>query len=145
MSTINKVMLLGRLGRDPVITHTADGATICRLSIATSRRWKHKETDQWQEDVEWHRVVLFGRQAEVAEMYLAKGGQVHIEGYLKTRKWQDKYGVDRYTTEIMGERLTLLGKADDGGFETAKPTKHDQQKANGYAPQPSNLDDDIPF
>lgn len=118
MASVNKVIVLGNLGRDPELRHTPSGTSVCNLAIATSRSWKNKETGEKMEETEWHRVVFYDRLAEVADEYLEKGRPVYVEGRLKTRKWQDKDGADRYTTEIVGEHMQLLGGRDrEGGGE----------------------------
>ena len=110
MASVNKVILLGNLGRDPETRYTTGGDAITNLNIATSEQWKDKSGEK-QERTEWHRVVLFGRQAEIAGEYLKKGRSVYIEGRLQTRKYTDKDGVEKYSTEIVGDRMQLLGSA----------------------------------
>lgn len=117
MSSVNKVILIGNLGADPEVRYTPSGAAVCTISLATTRNWKNRETQERQEETEWHRVVFYDRLAEVAGEYLAKGRPVYVEGRLKTRKWQDKEGVDRYTTEVIAEQMQLLGSRDGGGGE----------------------------
>jgi single-strand DNA-binding protein len=129
MASVNKVILLGNLGRDPEVRYTTGGDPVCNLSIATSESWTDKATGEKKEQTEWHRVTLFKRQAEVAGEYLKKGSSVYIEGRLQTRKYTDKDGVEKYSTEIMGDRMQLLGKSAE-----AKPTT----QANGE-------DADVPF
>jgi len=114
MASVNKVILLGNLGRDPETRYTTGGDAVTNLNIATSEQWKDKSGEK-QERTEWHRVVLFGRQAEIAGEYLKKGRSVYIEGRLQTRKWTDKDGVEKYSTEIVGDRMQLIGSARDGG------------------------------
>jgi len=109
MSSINKVMLIGNLGADPELRFMPSGEAVCTIRLATTEKWKDKSTGELREATEWHRVVLFRRRAEIAAQYLRKGSQVYIEGRLQTRKWQDKEGRDRYTTEIEGRDLTFLG------------------------------------
>ncbi|HET9643020.1 MAG TPA: single-stranded DNA-binding protein [Burkholderiaceae bacterium] len=116
MASVNKVILIGNLGRDPEVRYTPSGAAVCTLRIATTRNWKNKESGERMEETEWHSVVLYDRQAEIAGEYLRKGRPVYIEGRLKTRKWQDKEGNDRYTTEIVAEAMQLLGSRDGGGM-----------------------------
>ena len=120
MASINKVILIGNLGRDPETRYTADNNTaICHIVIATSRRYKDSQ-GELQEETEWHRVVFFGRQAEVAQMYLRKGNPVYIEGRLRTRRYTDKEGIERYQTEIICETLQLLGsRSQNGGVQGA--------------------------
>jgi len=115
MASINKVILIGNLGRDPEVRYTANGAAVCSLRLATTRNWKSKDSGERVEETEWHSVVLYDRQAEIAGEYLKKGRPVYIEGRLKTRKWQDKDGHERYTTEIVAESMQLLGGRDGAG------------------------------
>lgn len=148
---INKVILVGNLGRDPEIKYTASGGAIANLTIATSDSWNDKQTGEKVEKTEWHRVVAFQRLAEIMGEYLKKGSQVYIEGRLQTRKWQDQNGQDRYTTEIVANDMQMLGgRADAGGPAQAggggfrKPANNQQEPAqpaydNDFA------DDDIPF
>ena len=112
---INKVILIGNLGADPETRAMPSGTTVANLRVATSESWRDKQTGEQQERTEWHRVALFGRLAEVAAEYLHKGSQVYIEGSLRTRKWQDKQGNDRYSTEIVGNDLQMLGGRGGGG------------------------------
>ncbi len=114
MASVNKVILLGNLGRDPETRYTTGGDAVTNLNIATSEQWKDKSGEK-QERTEWHRVVLFGRSAEIAAEYLKKGRSVYIEGRLQTRKYTDKDGVEKYATEIVGDRMQLIGGARDGG------------------------------
>lgn len=114
MASVNKVILLGNLGRDPETRYTTGGDAVTNLNIATSEQWKDKNGEK-QERTEWHRVVLFGRQAEVAGEYLKKGRSVYIEGRLQTRKYTDKDGVEKYSTEIVADRMQLIGGAREGG------------------------------
>lgn len=106
---INKVILVGNLGKDPEVRYSANGAAIANLTIATSEQWTDKQSGQKQEKTEWHRVVMFNRLGEIAGEYLKKGSQVYIEGKLQTRKWQDNTGQDRYTTEIVANEMQMLG------------------------------------
>jgi len=115
MASINKVILIGNLGRDPEVRYTANGAAICNITIATSRNWKDKNSGEKMEETEWHRVVFYDRLAEIAGEYLKKGRSVYVEGRLKTRKWQDKDGVEKYTTEIIADNMQLLGGREGGG------------------------------
>ena len=112
---INKVILIGNLGADPETRAMPSGTTVANLRVATSESWRDKQTGEQQERTEWHRVALFGRLAEIAGEYLRKGSQVYIEGSLRTRKWQDKEGKDRYSTEIVGNDLQMLGARGGGG------------------------------
>ena len=154
MSGINKVFLLGNLGQDPDVRYTNGGAAIANLSVATGESWKDKESGEWKEKTEWHRVVLFGRTAEVARDYLKKGARVHIEGKLQTRKWQDGDGNDRYITEIVGGNMLMLSEKegqgagtgnrnparDEGRQEQPQTTRHKEQAA-----RQEFVDDEIPF
>lgn len=117
MASINKVILIGNLGRDPEVRYTPSGAAICNITIATSRNWKDKTSGEKVEETEWHRVVFYDRLAEIAGEYLKKGRSVYVEGRLKTRKWQDKDGVEKYTTEIIADNMQLLGGREGGGEE----------------------------
>lgn len=128
---INKVILVGNLGRDPEIRQTTGGTAIANIAVATSEAWTDKASGERRESTEWHRVVLFNRLGEIAGEYLKKGAQVYIEGRLKTRKWQDKGGQDRYTTEIVASELQMLGGRAESPASLAK---------NG-----ADYDDDIPF
>jgi single-strand DNA-binding protein len=114
---INKVILIGHLGQDPEVRALPSGSSIANLRIATTESWKDKQSGEFKEQTEWHTVVLFGRTAEVAAEYLKKGSQVFIEGRLRTRKWQDKTGNDRYSTEIVGNDMQMLGGRGQGGGE----------------------------
>lgn len=143
MGSVNKVILVGNLGKDPEIRHTKDGRPIANLTIATSETWKDKNTGERKENTQWHNVVIFSEGlCKIAELYLRKGSSVYIEGQLQTRKWQDKEGNDKYTTEIVlqgfNATLTMLG----GKSDTA-PQQQQTQGATNNAPQ--ELDDDIPF
>ena len=159
---INKVILVGNLGNDPEIRYTQAGAAITNISIATSETWKDKQTGQPQERTEWHRVVFFNRLAEIAGEYLRKGSKVYVEGGLRTRKWQDKEGQDRYTTEIVGNEMQMLdsrgagqgGAGQGGGYQAPDEASQSAPRAapaakpaEGGAPPGDfgNFDDDIPF
>jgi single-strand DNA-binding protein len=167
MASVNKVILVGNLGRDPEVRYTPNGAAICNIALATSRNWKDKNSGEKMEETEWHRVVFFDRLAEVAGEYLKKGRSVYVEGRLKTRKWQDKDGVERYTTEVMADSMQLLGNREGmgggdeggGGYGTAggggggggadyptpaarpAPVKPAVKTSTGF----DGMDDDIPF
>ena len=133
---VNKVILIGHLGRDPEVRYASDGKAIANISLATSESWKDKNSGQKQEKTEWHRVVFFGRLGEIVGEYLKKGSSVYVEGKLTTRKWQDKDGKDRYTTEIVAREMQMLG-----GKGEAKPQQAPAQKAA----LADDFDDDIPF
>ncbi|CAB4159263.1 Ssb Single-stranded DNA-binding protein [uncultured Caudovirales phage] len=165
MSSVNKAIIVGNVGNDPEVRYTSNGAAIANFSIATSRTWKDKTSGERQEETEWHRVVAFDRTAEIVGQYVAKGGKVYVEGRLKTRRWEDKEGITRYTTEIMVDNLVLLGGRDDdggrqqsrggqqqgrggggggggGGGRAPAPAPRPQQRTNtGF----DDMDDDIPF
>ncbi len=165
MASVNKVILIGNLGRDPEVRYAASGAAICNVTIATSRQWKDKTSGERQEETEWHRVVFYDRLAEIAGEYLKKGKSVYVEGRLKTRKWTDKEGVEKYTTEIIAQEMNMLGNREGGGGGGAgggaggmsdegggaaphsapaakpAPSKPAQKSATGF----DDMDDDIPF
>ena len=175
MAGVNKVIIVGRLGNDPEMRTMPNGDAVANISVATSEVWNDKQTGERREVTEWHRIVLFRRNAEVAGQYLRKGSQVYVEGKLKTRKWQDQNGQDRYTTEIQADSLTMLGGRNDneGGFggnsggwsqtsnqqtnynqggyadnyaQTNNAPKQATQKSAPQAePVMDNFDDDIPF
>ena len=161
--SVNKVILVGNLGKDPEIRRTQDGRPIANLSIATSDTWRDKNTGERKEKTEWHRVVIFSEPlCKVVEQYLKKGATVYIEGQLETRKWQDKEGQERYTTEIVADRMQMLGSRGGmggGGGGDAPPADMDDRpsatarsaaaKPSGSAQKPAgkfdDLEDDIPF
>jgi single-strand DNA-binding protein len=116
MASINKVILIGNLGKDPEVKYMPSGSAIANVTIATSRQWKNKDSGERQEETEWHRVVFYDRLAEIVGEYLKKGRQIYVEGRLKTRKWTDKDGVERYTTEIVAEEMKMLGNREGGGM-----------------------------
>jgi single-strand DNA-binding protein len=167
MASVNKVIVLGNLGRDPEVRYTPSGAAVCNLRIATTRNWKNKDSGEKMEETEWHSVVLYDRQAEIAGEYLKKGRPVYIEGRLKTRKWQDKEGVDRYTTEIVADSMQLLGGREGmgGGAGGEDESGQGERSAPPQRPAPASrpaaqaaakpapksatgfdsMDDDIPF
>jgi len=147
---INKVILVGNLGADPENRMSQAGSAITNISIATSESWKDKNTGQQQERTEWHRVVFFNRLAEVAAEYLRKGSKVYVEGSLRTRKWQDQSGQDRYTTEIVGSEMQMLDSRNSGGDGGYGQGGGGMQPAPPAQPQPAGggfdpVDDDIPF
>jgi single-strand DNA-binding protein len=153
---INKVILIGNLGADPETRAMPSGTTVANLRVATSESWRDKQTGEQQERTEWHRVALFGRLAEIAGEYLRKGSQVYIEGSLRTRKWQDKQGNERYSTEIVGNELQMLGGRGGAGAGTggspasasagsgAAPS-YAEESAGGGGSRSEEFDDDIPF
>ncbi len=115
MASVNKVILVGNLGRDPETRFSPDGAAICNVSLATTSQWKDKTSGERKEETEWHRVVFYNRLAEIAGEYLKKGRSIYVEGRLKTRKWQDKEGQDRWSTEIVADQMQMLGSREEGG------------------------------
>ena len=173
MASINKVILIGNLGKDPEVRYMPSGSAICNITVATSRQWKNKESGEKMEETEWHRVSLFDRLAEVAGEYLKKGRSVYVEGRLKTRKWTDKEGVERYTTEVIADVMQLLGSREgmgggaagggdeEGGGGYSERSAPQQRSAPASRPQAAasapraaqkpastgfdNMDDDIPF
>lgn len=157
MASVNKVILVGNLGRDPEVRYSAEGAAICNISLATTSQWKDRNTGERREETEWHRVVFYNRLAEIAGEYLRKGRSVYIEGRLKTRKWQDKdTGQDRYSTEIVADQMQMLGgrgdettSADSSAPQatTSKPAGRSQRapKPEQSAQSLADMDDDIPF
>ena len=173
MASVNKVIIVGNLGRDPEVRYSPEGSAICNVSIATTSQWKDKATGEKREETEWHRVVMYNRLAEIAGEYLRKGRSVYIEGRLKTRKWQDKdTGADRYSTEIVADQMQMLGGRDGGGegggggfggggggggYDDApsRPQRPPQQQRPapqrppaqpaGGAANLTDMDDDIPF
>ena len=168
MASVNKVILIGNLGRDPEVRYTPNGSAVCNVSLATTRNWKSKDSGERQEETEWHRVVFFDRLAEIAGEYLKKGRPVYVEGRLKTRKWADKDGIEKYTTEIIASEMQLLGGREgmggpggeegggaSGGSGYSRPAPAARPAAAPAArpaPAPSkassgfdDMDDDIPF
>ena len=167
MASVNKVILIGNLGKDPEVRYMPSGSAICNVTIATSRQWKDKTSGERQEETEWHRVVFYDRLAEIAGEYLKKGRPVYVEGRLKTRKWTDKDGVEKYTTEIIADQMQLLGGREGGtgggtdeGYgepraeaprRSAPPQRPAAAPAAAPRPAPKSstgfddMDDDIPF
>ena len=167
MASVNKVILIGNLGRDPEVRYTPNGNAICNVTIATSRNWKDKTSGEKMEETEWHRVVFYDRLAEIAGEYLKKGRPVYVEGRLKTRKWQDKDGVEKYTTEIIAAEMQLLGSREgmgggdeSGGASASRGSggeRSEERSAPASRPAASkpaaaksttgfdDMDDDIPF
>ena len=173
MASLNKVQIIGNLGRDPEVRYTPNGNAVCNVSVATTRQWKNKESGDKQEETEWHRVVFYDRLAEIAGEYLKKGRSVYVEGRLKTRKWTDKEGKEQYTTEVIATEMQMLGGREGmGGGGGGAPSDEGYSEGGGGgggAPQRSapaarpaaaqrpapaarqpatgfdNMDDDIPF
>ena len=165
MASINKVILIGNLGRDPEVRYTPSGTAVCNVTLATSRNWKDKTSGDKVEETEWHRVVFYDRLAEIAGEYLKKGRSIYVEGRLKTRKWTDKDGVEKYTTEVIANEMKMLGAregmggADEGGASRGQPgdagersARPAQRPAAGKPAESArsstgfdDMDDDIPF
>jgi single-strand DNA-binding protein len=157
MASLNKVLLIGNLGRDPETRYMPDGGAITNISIATTSQWKDKSGEK-QESTEWHRVAFFGRLAEIAGEYLKKGSQVYVEGRIRTRKWQDKDGQDKYTTEIIADEMKMLGSRQgmgggEGSGDYARASSGGGGGGGASKPAPAksapakfeDMDDDIPF
>lgn len=145
---VNKVIIIGNLGQDPEVRYMPSGSAVTNISVATSESWKDKETGEQTDRTEWHKVVFFGRLAEISGEYLRKGSQIYIEGRLRTRKWQDREGGDRYSTEIVGDQMQMLGgRGQGGGQPMAQPASASAAPAApAPAPAPAaEFDDDIPF
>jgi len=171
MASVNKVILIGNLGRDPEVRYTPSGSAVCNVTVATSRSWKSKESGEKVEETEWHRVVFYDRLAEIAGEYLKKGRSIYVEGRLKTRKWTDKDGAEKYTTEVIAQEMNMLGGRDGmgggaggagdeegGGYsersapaQRSAPASRPAASAPASRPAPKsttgfdNMDDDIPF
>ena len=165
MASVNKVILVGNLGRDPEVRYSAEGAAMCNISIATTSQWKDRNSGERREETEWHRVVFYNRLAEIAGEYLRKGRPVYVEGRLRTRKWQGQDGKDNYTTEIIADQMQMLGGRDGGGdsmgggdYRAPAPQRAPRQAPAQQAPQQqaarqpapasdnfADMEDDIPF
>ena len=148
MASINKVILVGNLGRDPEIRAFADGEHVANVSIATTNRWRDKTTGENRDATEWHRVVFRGGLAEIARQYLHRGSQVYVEGSLRTRKWTDQNGQEHYSTEIRGETLQMLGSRDAGAGNAAAPRDTGAGGRKPIEPRPDAAEEDddrIPF
>ena len=153
--SVNKVILVGNLGRDPETRQMQDGNSVANLSLATSESWRDKNTGERREKTEWHRVVIFNeRLAEVAQKYLRKGSKIYVEGQLQTRKWTDQSGVEKYSTEVVLQRfrgeLQMLDRAGEGGggggdYDQGQPLGGGSVGSDGGTPSGGSLDDDIPF
>lgn len=149
---VNKVILIGNLGRDPEVRYMPSGGAVANVTLATSESWKDRQTGEMQERTEWHNVVFFNRLAEIAGEYLRKGSKIYVEGSLRTRKWQGKDGQDRYTTEIVASEMQMLdSRGGGGGGSSSAPARSQRQEQDDYEPsRPSSqgvedFDDDIPF
>jgi single-strand DNA-binding protein len=163
MASVNKVILVGNLGRDPETRYSPDGAAICNVSIATTSQWKDKASGERKEETEWHRVTFYGRLAEIAGEYLKKGRSVYVEGRLKTRKYKDKEGIEKYATDIIADQMQMLGGregmggggSDSGyggesgggrsGSGAGRPAPAGESGGKRQAPNFDDMDDDIPF
>ncbi len=155
MASVNKVILVGNLGKDPEVRYMPSGDAITNITMATTDSWKDKNGEK-QEKTEWHRVAFFGKLAEIAGEYLKKGSQVYVEGRLQTRKWQDKEGQDRYTTEIVADRMQMLGSRSGGGnyeVQDKAPAGEERERSSAPSSKPAakkggdfvDFEDDIPF
>lgn len=164
MAGVNKVIIVGNLGNDPELRTFPNGDQVANLSVATSDRWQDKQSGEWREVTEWHRIVLFRRLAEIAGQYLRKGSKVYVEGKIRTRKWQDQHGQERYSTEIQADTLQMLDSRNDSSnlqanlqdnsqanlqAKSNKPNAYAQAKASGITktppPPPADFDDEMPF
>ena len=162
MASINKVIVIGNLGRDPEVRYTPSGAAVCNVSVATTRNWKDKSSGDKVEETEWHRVVFYDRLAEIAGEYLKKGRPVYVEGRIQTRKWQDKDGNEKFSTEIVASDMQMLGGRSGGGGGGGGPAAGGERGGSSYgggggggsrgdsaprgqAEPPMDFDDDIPF
>jgi single-strand DNA-binding protein len=150
---VNKVILVGNLGNDPDTRYSPNGSAVTKISVATAESWKDKQSGEKQEKTEWHRVVFFGRLAEIAKEYLTKGSQVYIEGRLQTNKWQGQDGQDRYTTEVVASDMQMLGGRGGGGgsstgWSDQQPTQNNapaEPTPASATPPSDDFDDDVPF
>ena len=153
MASVNKVIIVGNLGRDPEMRTFPSGDQVANVTVATTDKWKDKQTGEMKEATEWHRITFNGRLAEIAGQYLRKGSQVYVEGSLRTRKWTDQSGVEKYSTEIRADSLQMLGARQDAAAPApaARPAPPPQRQAPAPAPRGSNgsgfddMDDSIPF
>lgn len=162
MASVNKVILVGNLGRDPEVKYNSEGSAICNISIATTSSWKDKTTGEKREETEWHRVVFYNRLAEIAGEYLRKGRPVYVEGRLRTRKWTGQDGQERFTTEVIADQMQMLGGRDEQPQQEQQPRQAPQQQQQAPRQQPNayeqqsrgggtmtdnlaDMDDDIPF
>ena len=147
MASVNKVIIVGNLGRDPEMRTFPSGDQVANVTIATTDKWKDKQTGEMKEATEWHRVTFNGRLAEIAGQYLRKGSQVYVEGSLRTRKWTDQSGVEKYSTEIRADQMQMLGGKPEGGATRTAPAPRQQQQSPAPTTDPGGWDDpsDIPF
>ena len=140
MSSVNKALIIGNLGQDPEIKYTQSGSPVANLSVATSERWKDKNTGEQKEQTEWHRVVVFGRLAEIAEQYLKKGSKIFIEGKIQTRDWEDADGNKKYTTEVVAREMTMLDSKASMSSDAPSPDSPSKETAKD-----DSFEEDIPF
>jgi single-strand DNA-binding protein len=150
MASVNKVIIVGNIGRDPETRYMPSGDAVTNISVATSDRYKDKQTGEMKETTEWHRVAFFGKLAEIAGQYLKKGSQVYVEGRLRTRKWADASGQEKYSTEIVADSMQMLGSKMAGGGEGGESYSRPKSSESNSAPAPTAaslgaMDDDIPF
>ena len=155
MASVNKVILVGNLGKDPEVRYAPSGDAFANVNIATTRTWKDKTSGEKKEETEWHRIIFNGRLAEIAGEYLKKGRSIYVEGRLRTRKWQDKDGADKYTTEIVAYEMQMLGSREGMGGAPMDDDSHGASSAGGGGSKPApakkpagnfdDMDDDIPF
>jgi single-strand DNA-binding protein len=154
MASVNKVIIVGNLGADPETRYTPGGDAVTNIRVATTDKWKDKASGEMKEATEWHRIAFFGRLAEVAGEYLKKGSQVYVEGSLRTRKWQDKDGQDRYSTDIRADVMQMLGRREGGGAPRDEGAPRGGESKGGGEPKPAqkkpagkfdDMEDDIPF
>ncbi len=154
MSSVNKAILVGNLGKDPEVRYLPSGEQICNITLATSERYKDKASGEYKENTEWHRVVFFGKLAEICGQYLQKGKKIYVDGRIRTNKWQDKEGNERYTTEIIGSEMKMLSGKDDSGRREAPEApgtmaEADKKKAATASAKTGSpfddMDDDVPF
>ncbi len=145
---VNKAIIVGTLGQDPEVRYTSNGSAVANLSVATNENWKDRQTGEQQERTEWHRIVMFGKLAEIAQQYLKKGSQAYFEGRIQTRKWQDQGGNDRYSTEIVANEMQMLGGRGGGGGAPMDSGGGGQAQSRPSQPETAPMDDgfdDIPF
>lgn len=141
MASVNKAIIVGNIGKDPDVRYSASGDAMCNITVATSENWKDKATGEKKELTEWHRISFFGKLAEIAGQYLKKGSQVYVEGSIRTRKWTDKEGQERYTTEIRGDEMKMLG----GKSESQQEQRQTPKQPNKTFSHGDELDSDVPF
>lgn len=145
MASVNRVIIVGNLGQDPEVLYFPDGTAVCNITVATTDSWKDKTTGEKKEATEWHRVTFTGKLAEIAGQYLKKGRPVYIEGSLRTRKWTDNQGVERYTTEIRADQMQMLGSKDDAQRGSAAPSAPASSTPAARPDRNQDYDDDTPF